>query len=102
MKADKETEKVISDAEHLRMMTESEGWKIAYQSLTDRILDLQNINNVDDSSIENAIADMKARKAAATILFEWVKRDVYGKVEQSTVAQAALENHAQETFIERS
>lgn len=102
MKPDKDTEKVLSDAENLRLMTESEGWKIAYASLSERILDLQNINNVDDSSIENAIHDMKARKAAAAILFEWVKKDVYGKVEQGIVSQQAMENHEAETFIERT
>lgn len=99
---DKDTKKELSEGEHIRMMTESEGWRIVYAKLQDKILDLQNINNIDDSTPENALADMKARKMAAVTLFAWAKEDVYGRVEQSQTAQDALtDKGTQHQFIGR-
>lgn len=78
---DKETQEVLSDGEELTNMAKSRGWGLARGMLADKILDLQNIHNVDDASIDNLVVDIKARKAAAAILYEWLKT-VEGRVEQ--------------------
>lgn len=101
MKPDKDTATELTDAEHLSMMTQGKGWSIAYHKLTEAILDLQNINNVDTSSIESMTVDLKARKIAADMLFNWVKRDIYGTVEQAEVAKQALMNEQDNTYIGR-
>lgn len=101
MHVDNETKVELTAAEHIRQMTESEGWAIVYAKLTDKILDLQNINNVDDSSPEKAIADMKARKMAAGILFQWAKQEVYGRLEAQTNTQAALADKEEVDYVDR-
>lgn len=82
---DKETKKVLTDGEKLKLMTEHEGWAIAYQKLSDKIMDLQFIANVDDSDANKALIDMKARKYAVALLWDWVNNDILGSVEQHII-----------------
>lgn len=79
---DTETKQVLSEGEELKAMTESKGWTIARQKIADKIMDLQFIANVDDSDATKALIDMKARKYAVAILWEWLKSDIEGTVEQ--------------------
>lgn len=81
MDIDKETAKQLTDGEELQRMTESRGWGIARQKLVDSIIDLQNIHNVNEASIDNVVVDIKSRKAAVAILHAWLK-DVEGTVDQ--------------------
>lgn len=78
---DNETTRQLTDGEELQRMTESKGWGIARQRLVDMILDLQNIHNLDDASIDNVVIDIKSRKAAVAIMHAWLK-DIEGSVEQ--------------------
>lgn len=78
---DKETLQIRAIAKSLQGLIEHDGWSIARQKLTDKILDLQNAFNVDDSSVEKMIIDLKARKLATQILFEWL-REIEGTPEQ--------------------
>ena len=79
---DVETTSEISDGEKIQYMTQTDGWQIVFAKLSERILDLQNINNLNDSSPEQLIAEIKARKLAVDILWDWLKSDVTGRVEQ--------------------
>jgi hypothetical protein len=81
MEVDKDTDKQLTDGEELQRMTESKGWGLARQKLVDKILDLQNIHNVDEASIDNVVVDIKSRKAAVAIMYAWLA-DVEGSVEQ--------------------
>lgn len=92
---DRETQKVLTDGEELAMMAKSRGWGIAREMLVDKILDLQNIHNVDDTSIDKVLADIKARKLAAQILFEF-KNAVEGKVEQYEANKDMMDDPRQE------
>lgn len=80
---DRETQQALTDGEELQQMSQGRGWGIARQMLVDKILDLQNIHNVDDASasIDNMVIDIKSRKAAVAVLYEWLKQ-VEGRVEQ--------------------
>lgn len=71
------------EAQHIQNLIESDGWKIVEQKVRDRILDLQNINNIDEA---NLAVDLKARIMASKLLFDWLKSDVYGAVEQASAA----------------
>lgn len=79
---DNETKKVLTEGEKLKLLTEHDGWEVAYQKFSDKIMDLQFIANVDDTTAEKALIDMKARKYAVTILMDWMKNDILGTVQQ--------------------
>ena len=79
---DNETQQIKNIAKSLQGLIDHEGWAIARARLTDKILDLQNAFNVDDSSAEKMITDLKARKLATTILFDWLK-DIEGTPAQA-------------------
>lgn len=81
MANDNETSKQLTDGEELQRMTESKGWGIARLRLVNMILDLQNIHNLDDASIDNVVVDIKSRKAAVAIMHAWLQ-GVEGSVEQ--------------------
>lgn len=102
MKPDAETKQELTDAEALKQMTDTRGWGIARESLVNRILDLQNINNVDTTSIETMSVDLKARKMAADMLFVWLKSDVEGRIEQQENTAAALLDKDKDDFVQRS
>ena len=79
---DSDTKQILTDGEKLKLLTEQDGWAICYQKYADKIMDLQFIANVDDSSPEKALIDMKARKYAVNLLWDWMKNDILGSVEQ--------------------
>lgn len=79
---DSDTKQVLTDGEKLKLLIEHDGWNIVYQKFSDKIMDLQFIANVDDSSPDKALIDMKARKYAVSILLDWMKNDILGTVEQ--------------------
>lgn len=79
-KLDEESQRQLTDSEEVARMLQSAGWQIVKNKLDEKILDLQNIENLDES---NLAVDLKARIMASKILFAWVKGDVYGFVEQA-------------------
>lgn len=101
MEVDNETKKELSDVEHIRLMTETKGWQLAYAALTNKILDLQNINNVDVTNVDTMVIDLKARKMAAEMLFDWAKSGIYGRIEQAENAKDALIDKPDSDFITR-
>ena len=70
---DNETKEIVTEAKVIKDLLSHDGWPIARTKLTDKILDLVNIENVDDSSMEKMAIDLKARKLASVILFDWLK-----------------------------
>lgn len=79
-KLDEESQRQLTDSEEVARMLKSAGWQIVEQKLKDKILDVQNIHNIDES---NLAVDLKARIMCAKMLFEWMKDDIYGFVEQA-------------------
>lgn len=79
---DKETKEILSEADHVKAMIGSDGWKSVETKLKERILDLQNINNLDVVKIETLPQQLAARKMAVEVIWDWLKKDVYGFVEQ--------------------
>lgn len=77
----------LTEAEHVRHMIDSTGWNSVYPKLSARILDIQNINNLADvTDPQQLLIEIKARKLAADTMYAWLKQDVYGFVEQQTIA----------------
>lgn len=79
---DKEEKKILTEGELLKLLMEHDGWAILYQKFSDKIMDLQFIANVDDSTPEKAFLDMQSRKLAVNLLWDWMKNDIIGTVEQ--------------------
>lgn len=81
-KLDKETSQIQAIARSLKGLIEHEGWNIARDRLTERILNLQNAFNIEGKTADEMFVDLRARKIASTILFDWLK-DIEGTVDQT-------------------
>lgn len=99
---DAETKEILSDGEEVRLLTESRGWGVIKSKLEGRILDLQNINNLDIDKPETLSIQLLARKMAVDEIWAWLKADVYGFAEQQTTNAQALIDIEKSGFIDRS
>lgn len=79
---------MITSAEHVVSLVESQGWAIVKAKLDEKIIDLQNISNIDMTKPETLGTQVAARVLAAQLLFEWLKNDVYGFVQQQKTNNA--------------
>lgn len=94
---DKETKEILSEADHVKNMLESDGWKSIKAKLDARILDLQNINNLDiTQSLEHQLL---GRKMAVSEIWNWLKDDVYGFVEQQESNNKKADKETTEAYI---
>lgn len=98
--SDAETQKIVTDADHVSNMLQSQGWSIVQAQLNARILDLQNINNLDMEKPETLGIQLAARKMAVDEIWAWLKGDVYGFVEQTT-ANTAAKPRKEDDIIDR-
>lgn len=92
-KADKETQEIQKKGRALADMVESAGWGYVEPALKEKILDLQNINNIESTEANEVLAEIKARKMAADILYQWLKIDVYGDLEQTESNEALMPDY---------
>ena len=98
---DSETQKLQTDADKVIGMLNSDGWQVIHAKLNERIIDLQNINNIDTSDPATLGAQVAARILASQLLFDFLKKDVYGFVEQQSV-NAAVPPPKDDEIIERN
>lgn len=100
MQPDKETKEILSTADHVKSMIQSDGWKHVYGRLQERILDLQNINNLDMTKVDTLATQLAARKMAVDEMWAWLKLDVFGFVEQQETNNQK-QDVIKDSFIER-
>lgn len=81
-KVDYETQKILNEQNSIRALVENEGWKYAREILSKKILDLQNAFNMDDSNAADLLVDLRSRKLATTILFDFL-RELEGTAAQA-------------------
>lgn len=98
---DKETKQVLTEADHVKSMLNSDGWKSAYGKLQGRILDLQNINHLDMEKPDTLGIQLAARKMAVEQIWSWLKSDVFGFVEQQENNNAKMMDKKVDDFIGR-
>lgn len=98
---DKETQAMLTDADEVRATLSGTGWRIIEDKLKARILDLQNINNLPDGDPSAMMQELKARVLASKLLFDWLKLDVHGFVEQQDANRATVEQR-DEAYIHRN
>lgn len=78
---DKETLAVLREGQMLDDYSQSEGWAWIKDRLTEKIMDLQSIRNLDGTNPRLVVQDIKARNTAIEILEELIK-DVEGRAQQ--------------------
>ena len=80
---DAETKQILTDADEIKATLSGRGWSIIKSKLDMLILDLQNIHNIEGTTSDDMMMSLKARAMASKLLFDWLKNDVYGTVEQA-------------------
>jgi hypothetical protein len=98
---DEDTKQELTDAESVILMIESAGWKVVKDKLDAKIIDLQLIGNVEGTTSDEKVKNMEARGMAVSILFDWLKNDIYGYAEQQTLNSQNLRDKEDEGFITR-
>lgn len=101
MQADKETAKEMTSADHVKSMLSSDGWRVVKDKLDTRIIDLQNIHNLDMTQPETLSTQLAARKMAVDIIWQWLAQDVVGFVEQQEANNQQMIEKGVESFIGR-
>ena len=97
---DKDTTRNLTEADNIFLMTETDGWKLVKSKLDARILDLQNINNLDTTDLATLPAQLAGRKFASEIIYSWLKDDIYGFIEQQQTNTAKMQEQV-DNFVER-
>lgn len=98
---DTETNKILTEADHVKSMLNSDGWKSVYGKLQVRLLDLQNIHNLDMTKPETLPIQLASRQMAVQTIWEWLKADVIGFVEQQESNNAKMVEKGIDDFIGR-
>lgn len=75
------TEQIIGIQKRLHALVGHEGWSVARDRLVKRIEDLQNAFSIEDKTEHEMFVDLKARKIASVVLFDWL-RDIEGTADQ--------------------
>lgn len=96
---DKETQEILSDADHVKALLESKGWAVIKPKFDKRVLDMQNIANLDMSKTETITIQLQARIMAAAEMGEWWLKDVVGFVEQQEANNRQIQETS-ESYIE--
>ena len=100
MNPDNDTQQILTEADHVRSLTLSDGWRLIKAKLDARIIDLQNIANLDMTKIDTLPQQLAARQMAVGMIFDWLKADIYGFIEQQENNNQLLKEK-QEDFIGR-
>ena len=82
MPKDKDTQEILTEADHVKSLLASEGWNSIYGKLQTKLLDLQNIYNLDMTDPNTVNVQLASRKMAVETIMAWLKGDVFGFVEQ--------------------
>lgn len=77
----KEEKEIQSEGEQIAQVMGMPGWDLIEAEFEKEIMDLQSIQNIDDSSADAALADMKARNMSVKKMMAWWRK-IHGKVER--------------------
>lgn len=97
---DKETQTILTEADHVKSMIGSDGWKSVKDKLDIRLIDLQNMATLDRSNPETLNVQIDGRLLAVELIFAWLKADIYGFVEQQESNNKPVDKGT-ESFIGR-
>lgn len=74
-----ETKKIISETEEIALGVQGRFWEIIRDKLTDKIMELDGINQFKDKSdAEGTMLELGAKQMAMNILIEWAN-EIFGE-----------------------
>ena len=73
---------VTNEKAKLLELVQNDGWVVAKKIISDQILDLQNAFNIEGENEHDMFVDLRARKIASKILFDFL-RELEGTKEQT-------------------
>lgn len=91
----------MTTADHLASMLLSDGWKYAKDKFDNRVMDLQNIHNLDYSDPNTLNLQLAARKMAVELMKDWYIKDIVGYIEQSKSNNEKIIDEKIESYIGR-
>jgi hypothetical protein len=80
---DSETNEILTNQQLLKDLVNHQGWKIVRTMIADRLLELNDIQNIDDRTASTMLSDLRARKKAVALIYG-VLQDVEGTASQSS------------------
>lgn len=89
---DKETQEVYSEQKTLQSLVGHQGWPLAREMFTRKILELQNAFDIEDSTPEKMVTDLQARKIASSLLFDFL-RQIEGTASQAVETVTIQKSH---------
>lgn len=96
---DTETQKVLSEGDQLKYLTEQSGWGIVKRKLMDKIMDLGSVLGLDSTDPHKLAIEIAARQLATKILIDWFG-EIEGKVDQHKANVDILNSLKDEYIIE--
>ncbi len=82
---DIENEKIHTSQKTLKALVAHDGWSLAREKFTEKILELQNAFSIEDSTPEKMVIDLQSRKIASSVLFDFL-REIEGTASQADEA----------------
>ena len=98
---DADTKKELSDGEEVANLLQSRGWGIIHAKFVQRVMDLQNLANLDLEKPETLNIQVAARLMAAQEMGDWYNKDVVGFVEQQRIASESFIDEKEDGYIQR-
>lgn len=87
---DAETYQNLNEGEKYQRIVTSEAYGELKTILTNKIMDLQSILNVEDKDVNSVVIDLKAKKIAIETLLETL-RDIEGRADQHSSNKTLVE-----------
>lgn len=97
---DEETQKQLTDAEEVAGLLKSRGWGVVHPKFVSRVMDMQNLKNLDLTKPETLNIQVAARLMAAEEMLAWYEKDVVGLVEQAA-ANGLIQEQEAEAYVDR-
>lgn len=98
---DKETLEIQREGQMIEDFTKTEGWTWIKDRLSETIIDLQSIRNINDAlSPEEVVLDIKARNTAVEILMNVIK-NVEGRASQHSNNKQVTVTHEEILYYEK-
>ena len=70
---DTDTKKIVGDNKFLQEMIDHEGWKIARQLFTQKIVELSNILSLEETDPNKLMIEIQARRYATNLLWDFIR-----------------------------
>lgn len=92
---DKETQEILAKQKTVASVVNSDGWKIGRTMFVEKIMELQNAFNIEESDERKMFIDLQANKKASAILYEFLQ------IFEGTATEAVDNSHFDKSYVVR-